>query len=39
VKNADGGMKSEEVEFEFIPAEAPASRQSKRTKPKTKKRK
>ena len=34
VKNADGGLKSEEMEFEFIPAEAPASRQSKRTKPK-----
>jgi len=39
VKNADGGMKSEEVEFEFIPAEAPAGRQSKRTQPKIKKRK
>jgi hypothetical protein len=34
VKNADGGQKSEPVEFEFIPAEAPAGRQSKRTKPK-----
>ena len=39
VKNSDGGMKSEEVEFEFVPAEAPAGRQSKRTKPKTKKKK
>ena len=34
VKNADGGLKSEPVEFEFIEAEAPASRQTKRTKPK-----
>ena len=39
VKNSDGGMKSEEVEFEFVPAEAPAGRESKRTKPKTKKKK
>ena len=39
VKNADGGMKSGEEEFEFVPAEAPAGRQSKRTKPKTKKKK
>ncbi len=34
VKNADGGLKSEPVEFEFIEQAAPASRQTKRTKPK-----
>jgi hypothetical protein len=39
VKNADGGLKSEPAEFEFIEAEAPASRQSKRTQPKKTKKK
>jgi IPT/TIG domain len=39
VKNADGGLKSEPVEFEFIEQEAPASRQTKRTQPKKTKKK
>ena len=39
VKNADGGLKSEPVEFEFIEQAAPASRQSKRTQPKKTKKK
>jgi len=40
VKNGDGGLKSEPVEFEFTPAGVPeASRQTKRTQPKKTKKK
>jgi len=34
IKNADGGLKSEEVEFEFVAATPEARQGSKRTKPK-----